>query len=445
MAEQDYKGRYMPEKVENLYKKIDSINEFYNERIKTHGEAYQKLEEKLKDGNTLKYDLLSDEDKRNELINEGIEDKINVYREKAKKEYGISPNKEHFREKSKEELDDFILTIYTGKNKGDLKSEIQDAIEKIPEALSEDFYRQKILLNQKNQAPHDEIIKKSLYKSLEGYIKDEDKKEIIDYLKEEKIDKIADTNLLQKEDLIQLLDIYNKGEKEITRKEIFQRYGGHSPPFLKPFDYSSEIKKEDKGKQEQKTKETSPAREKDASRETEEKKDKEGFKEQIRKGQVEPEKAFDMASSGQDPEMGKAIQEMASQGELNEDFIRRYQEREKENFKDVIRKNNPPAKQIYESMKKDPNRGKAISEMYENNELSQEVVDEINRLSGEEMQEFQKQVKDGDVTVEEVMQEAYQNRQKMKVLQDLYSSGEIPNDLKEEIERRIKESQSKEE
>ena len=329
----------MPKKVTELYEKIDNVEKFYKERIDTHVNAYEKLKENLYDGKELKYDLITDPSKRDDIINRSIDEKVKVYREKAKKDYGISPEKEHFKKRSKDELDDFILTIYTGKKKDELKYEIQDVVEKMPQEFDRNFYIQRILMDRRNRAPHDVVIRETLYNSLESYIKEEDKKEILDYLSQSNIDKLVNYDLLQKNDMIKLLKIYNRGEEEITREKIVREYDGQIPKFLNTFDYS-EIERKNK-KEFEKTDETMPDGKKVTPDEKEERKGegieeekdaekkKKEIKDAIKEGDLSPEKAVELNLRGY-PGSGEAINEMVSKGELSEDFINRYKTKENE-------------------------------------------------------------------------------------------------------------------
>lgn len=442
MAMESYNKEYMPKPVEKIYEKIDKAEKFYQNRKDTHKKAYEKLEKNLYNGDSLRYDLISDNNKRNELINKSIDEKVNVYREKAKEEYGISAENEYFSKKPKEELDDFILTIYTGKRKEELKSEIKDAIEKMPKYISEEFYQKNILMNKRFGQTHDKIIQKTLYGAIEGHVKEEDKNEIINYLMKDNIKNIVEPMYFQKKDLIKLLKIYNKGEKEITREKIIQEYGG-PPHFLKSF-HSSEGEKEKKYDKDTKTKPTEPKEKEDIQNEKG-LKDTENIKELIKNGQIEPEKASEVISSGQVPEMGQAIQEMASQGELSEDFMNRFgqkqketAQKQKEEFKEKIKNETPSAEQLYQYMKNNQILEQAVSEMANNGELSQDFAEEINRLGQEETKNFENQIKEGKITQEE-LQSAYHTPQKMNALFNLYSKDELPDELKKEIPDKLKE------
>ncbi len=248
-------------------------------------------------------------------------------------------------------------------------------------------------MDKKSQAPHDIIIRETLYNSLENYIKEEDKKEILDYLSQSNIDKLVNYDLLQKKDMIKLLKIYNRGEEEITREKIVREYGGQIPKFLKPFDYS-EIERKNK-KEFEKADETKPDEKKEKKdekieEEIDEEKIKENIKREIKEGTLEPEEAFDLASSGENPEVGQAINEMSSKGELSEDFINRFKTKEneiiqkqKEEVKEKIREGELSPEKAFDlaSSGKNPVIGQAINEMNSQGELSEDFINGFNARS----------------------------------------------------------------
>ena len=465
------KEHEMPESVKNIYKKIDHIKEITKNLEKTHFEAYERGMSTFKDekGN-INYELLTDQTKRDELIEKCIEDKITVYREKAKEEYGLSKDNELISNEYHDNLDDFILNIYTGKTKEELSQGIRDHLKKDPENFKEDTYIS--ITNSREGIPYHNIMNIKLMDSISYNIKDEESKEIVDYLSKSGLEKIADTNLLRKKDLINLLDLYDKGQRKLNKEIIKSKYG-RIPAFLK--DYTPEKVQEENEHYKKETSENKAASEDKQDQQT--KDNREGDRERdereiqqeqieqiidkLKKGEIKPSEAAE--NSVMNEGLNNLIEQMSKEGQLPEGFKEKYDNEKnkkeeeilsniKKEIKELQNKGELSGKTLYDVSKQNQYIYPAINDLIKNNEISQEtskkISEEIEQARNEEKENLKQQIQNKELTPQDVLQRATQDRDQGNFLQELYNEQQLPKEFIDEytsiMNEAMKEQQNQE-
>ncbi len=431
MARKDYKGREMPAKVEQIYDNLDSIKNIQITRMHTHKEAYiQGMNALRGDNGMINYEILNDEGEREKIIEKWVDNKMEVYRNRAKQEYGISREKEEFKDKPSEDLDDFVLRIYTGKDKKEMKRGIQKHLETDPVNFNEQAYHS--LMVTRYGRKHDELVQSNLYRTVLDEIKDEDHKAIFDYLNNEGIDKIVYKDFLREEDFMKLLQIYDKGRNEITREAIMNSYE-ETPPFLKPSDYKEPVKEKEL-----------PKNLLDTLRPISE---KEEIGEKIKKNEISPEKASEMAL--ENPEVHKEIEELSRSNQLKEGFKTQYEmeleKKQQENFREAIKRGDITGEEA--ALKKSGKNDileRVIQKMAQNQELSEEFIKQYQDTGekierDKEKEQIIQGIRRGQITPDKILEAIEQYPRVNEVFKELWDENQIPEEFAEDFNKLLME------